>query len=212
MTMGREFNEKEFRDYAIKEVGYKKGMKVPNYSRNGHFQAAVNAASMLASQYDQGIGIANGGLWLAYVFSLYGLPTVNVDMKRALNGATYKQIEPFGEEEIKEKRVILFDNDVVTGRTLRRAVREICKFKPKGIDLLLVQAYTHLNKTHYKKNKKFFKKDYEPLPDTPKENPYLTYGHLRYDLSCQIPKEIEKVFALDRDFSKKSNIEYLVES
>jgi len=188
----QQFNANEFKNYAIRELGCEKGTKVPDYSKSDYLQGGLNAASLLAPKYDLGVGIAKGGLWLSYLFSLYGLQIANVDMKRILNGATYKPLKPFGEGQIKDKKIILFDNDVVTGRTLRRIVKELYGFKPQKIDLLLLMYYTTVNITNYGKIKKFLKKEHKVMG----EQRYGKYRVLLLDTTCQIPKEIGEVFAI----------------
>lgn len=198
--------EKGFRNYAIQKLGEKRGNKLKSYIVST-LEKGVNAASTLTPQYDLGIGIASDGLWFSYLFGLYGLPTIVVDMKRRLNGATWKEIDKVGEEQIKNKKVILFDNDVVSGRTIRRAVREIIKFKPKKIDLLLSVYNTYMSMTYYKKHKRFLKEKHKIIG----EERYGKYVYLIVDTSYQIPKEIGRIFALDKDFKEVYNTKNLEE-
>lgn len=92
--------EKGFRNYAIQKLGEKRGNKLKSYPANA-LEDGVNAASTLSSQYNLGIGIASDGLWFSYLFGLYGLQTIVVDMKRRLNGATWEEIDSIKEDQIK---------------------------------------------------------------------------------------------------------------
>ncbi len=87
----------------------------------------------IKAEYDVGIGIAQGGLYLSYLFSLAGLPVMTVTMKRKGKGASFQPSADFDGSELKDKRVLLIDDDVHTGRTLQRAVREIELYKPQEL-------------------------------------------------------------------------------
>jgi len=188
--------KQEFRDYVESKIGKEKAENIQVSKDISLVEKIYDVAPTLITQYDVGIGIARGGLLPSYLFSLRGLPVKIVDMKRKLNGATWKEIEPIKEEQIRDKKLIIFDNDVVTGRTLKRAVKEINKFQPQKIGLFLLEYYTSINKTYRKRVERFFKG----------ENMFKwkdgRYTYFFPDTSKRIPKEIWEVFAMDKDFGK----------
>lgn len=98
----------------------------------------LNMASNLADKYDVGIAIARGGLFSAYVFGLYGLDIKVADCHRRGFGATFAWVDEFEKKDLEGKRVAVFDKDVVTGRTVRRVLRELQAHSPGLIDLILV--------------------------------------------------------------------------
>lgn len=126
------------------------------------------AAQILMPQYDLGIALAVDGLTPAYFFDLHGFPVKAVRTHRRGNGAIWSPIDSLSQEDIENKRVLLFDNDVVTGRTIRKAGNELHKFSPRYLDLLLMHEMTFVSARHYKS----WRKNYN-LP-TPQE----IYPHL----------------------------------
>ncbi len=108
------------------------------------------AAQRLSGEYDLGIELANDGLTLGYIFHLHGFPTKAVKLGRKGRGAVWQPLEDLKERDIKDKRLLLMDIDVVTGRTLKRAVHELGKYSPQLMDLLLVHENTILNVKTYK--------------------------------------------------------------
>lgn len=195
-----------FRNYAIQKIGEERGRKIKKYGISTIVKS-THAAFTLVSKYDIGIGIASDGLQFSYLFGLYGLQTIVVDMKRTLNGVTWKEIDPISEKQIKNKKVIFFDNDIVTGRTIRRAVKEINKFHPQKMDLLLSMYNTYMSKTNHKRYKKSLRKELNKIG---KEK----WGRATYyilDPTHNIPKEIGKVFALDKDFKNIHHTDNLEE-
>jgi hypothetical protein len=111
-----------------------------------------NSANELAKNYDLGIGLAKGGLFGAYAFREMGLPAIIAEPHRKGKGATFKWHDaPKG---IEGKKVIVFDKDAVTGRTLKRSLNEINKYSPEYVDLFFSHdpvgsksghAYAHLD-------------------------------------------------------------------
>jgi len=113
------------------------------------FGEAAAAAQILANEYDLGIELARDGLLLGYIFNLHGLPTKAVKLGRRGRGATWRPLEDIMPEDLKNKKLIVFDNDAVTGRTLRRTVKELSKFAPAYMDLFLVMNYTPVSPKKY---------------------------------------------------------------
>lgn len=176
--------------YVSSKVGDKAAQGADGFTRFGYLQNACNAARKLAKQYDCGITLARGGLWLGYIFELLeGFDVYTVTMKRQGFGALWMPTEKFS---LKGKRVIVFDNDVVTGRTLRKAVRELKKMGPATIDLLLVYGHTELSPLNYDKWKRFLKPEHEVLGEN--------LGDICVDTMCQIPSDFGRVMSLEKTF------------
>lgn len=94
-----------------------------------------NAAANLTKNYNVGVCVAKGGLFSSYAFNVFGLPIIVTEAHRKGSSATFNWHD--NPEDIKNKRVLVIDKDVVTGRTLRRTVKEIKKYSPNSIDLFL---------------------------------------------------------------------------
>lgn len=110
-----------------------------------------NVAGNLAENYDLGVGIAKGGLFASYALDTMGLPIVLAEAHRTNGGATFKWID--SPENLKGKNVLVIDKDTVSGRTLRRTLKELRKYSPSSVDLFLNHdairsrsswAYSHL--------------------------------------------------------------------
>lgn len=95
----------------------------------------INAAYNLILNYDIGVGIARGGLFSSYIFNLMGLPLVLAETHRRGKGATFKWHD--NPEMLKSKKILVLDKDVVSGRSVRRVVRELKQFSPAGLGLFL---------------------------------------------------------------------------
>lgn len=122
---------------------------------------ATVAARALHGQYDLGIELAADGLATGYIFNCYGLPTKAVQLTRKGRGATWRPLDVIVDQDIRDKRLLLFEWDVVTGTTLKRTVRELERYSPKHMDLLLTcgksfasfESFEKINKTfHIKGN------------------------------------------------------------
>lgn len=113
------------------------------------------AAQSLESDYDLGIELATDGLYLGYLFHLHGLPIKTVKLQREQDMASWEPLD-LCKEDVYDKKIVIFDNDVVTGRTIDRAVFELEKFSPKYLDLLLMHETTLLDIDVWKDlNKKY---------------------------------------------------------
>lgn len=97
----------------------------------------LKMAYELSSEYDIGIGIAKGGLFSSYVFGLMGLDIKIVEAHRKEDSASFKWISNFYSEEIKDKKIIVLDKDVDTGRTSNKVLNELQKYNPKEISIAL---------------------------------------------------------------------------
>ena len=95
----------------------------------------LNAADALGPQYDVGVGVAKGGLYSAFIFNRFGLPVIVAEAHRKGTGATFVWHDD--PSALKGKRILVFDKDIVTGRTLRRVLREINEHEPGSVDAYL---------------------------------------------------------------------------
>ncbi|MBW3019461.1 phosphoribosyltransferase [Candidatus Woesearchaeota archaeon] len=137
--------EEGFQHYVLEKVGPEMAEKVSPF---GLFERTVGGFKALKAireiilEYDHGIELAKDGLFLGYLCSLYGLDTRAVKLSRRGRGATWKPLEPI--PDLNGKRVLVLDNDAITGRTLRRAGRELQSMGPKRVDLMLMFSSTPL--------------------------------------------------------------------
>lgn len=117
---------------------------------------AQKAKDQVLQDYDRGIALTMDGLWLGYFFNSVGLPVNVVEAKRKGLSAMFNPIDEIKRDDIKNKRIILFDLDAVTGRTINRASKELEKFNPKYIDALLIHPSTIVGVGNYKRLRKRF--------------------------------------------------------
>jgi hypothetical protein len=121
------------------------------FARGGfHLAVVCRAASKLASEYDVGIGLAWDGAAISFVFNRHGLPVRLVSMKRKGAGAAWNPIDELNGAELRGRRVLVLEVDVLTGRTLRRALKELERHGPSTIDLLLERSHTFIPIFYYK--------------------------------------------------------------
>mgnify|MGYP001564541912 CR=1 FL=1 len=146
--------------------------------------ATTAATKEAAREYDVGVAIANDGVLQGYLAETFGLRTFNVKMSRFGKGATWVPLDKIEKQDINGKKVIVFDVDVVTGRTLKRAARELCAFNPTGLDLLLTRQEVTLSKEEYQDWRRVFTK-----------KPVLEERGDSYVLDCKtmVPSEFQKV-------------------
>jgi len=142
--------EEGFKKYGIAKLG-EPPRRVPLMTNDT--ERAINAADYISGQYDLGIEIVSDGLWLGYMCNLFGLPTKAVRMQRRGRGASWQTLEKIAEKDVRNKRLVLFDLDAVTGRTIKRAVRELKEFSPERIDALFMRDCTLLSPKRYQKLK-----------------------------------------------------------
>jgi hypoxanthine phosphoribosyltransferase len=91
----------------------------------------VCAIYQLAKEYDIGIAIANGGLYQGAIAALWGMPlkvlAISAHGRKNIKAGWLDEIKP---ENLAGKRVLLFDNDVVSGATVKTALEIL---KPFGV-------------------------------------------------------------------------------
>lgn len=177
--------------YLFNKLGAQKAKKTDGFSEYGYLSEACAAAQQLAAQYDCGLALASGGMYLGFIFELLTtLPVFTVEMKRRGEGAVWNPIDAF---DVRDKRVLVFENDVVTGRTLRRAIREILLLKPAQVDLLLVYGHTEVRPLLFQRWSRYLTPDCKVLPPNGTRNICL-------DTMCQIPRGFGKVMSLEKTF------------
>ncbi len=145
---GQEFRQKIWEKYDA----WLSSHKIPSAVAY-EFPGVVNVASALAGKYDLGIGVAKGGLYLTFIFESFGLETKIVQCHRRGRGAIFSWEEEPKNAELEGKKLIVLENDVITGRTTRRVIRELRKYNPAQVDLALVHNPTS---TEPKKGKPLF--------------------------------------------------------
>jgi hypothetical protein len=99
----------------------------------------ANVACNVANQYDLGIGVAKGGLFPTYIFRLFGLDTRLVEYHRKEKGKKLRWVDSVSPQEVKDKKVLVLDNDRVTGKTTNVIYRILQKCGPEQIDLALLK-------------------------------------------------------------------------
>ena len=130
---GQELEQKVYEEFKrwINEKGFSKAPEpdLPSISKMTY---------NLSGEYDLGIGIAKGGLFLAYLSNLFGLDTKIIEYHGRKKGDTPKWIDEHTPQELKGKKIIVFDNDVVSGVTTHGVLRELQQYEPERIDLALI--------------------------------------------------------------------------
>lgn len=116
-----------FNEWALK-MSYKDAILFPIWE-------IANMAFNLVGDYDVGVGIARGGLSSAYIFSLFGLDIRIADSHREDRRARFNWGDEVSERDFEGKKVLVFDKDVVSGKTANRALKEIQKYHPTQVDL-----------------------------------------------------------------------------
>jgi len=150
---------KQFLEYLIPKIGLERALKlnertVYSYTRRENLEPKIlPAVVQLTKEYDIGVAIASKGLILGYYFDLRGFPIKVVNQKRKGKGATWNPIDNL--EDLTDKNVLLLESDIITGRSAKRAERELQKFKPKLIDLLLLFETVPISVGDYERTQKF---------------------------------------------------------
>ncbi len=132
-------------DHKVIPVEYRKFCLAHNFKEGSGYPRSFisylfKTVSSIREKYDLGIGLAQGGLYAAFFFELAGLPIMTVEMKRKGTGATWQPQPDFDGQKIKGKRVLVLENDIDTGRTLRRACREINCYHSESISVCFMEG------------------------------------------------------------------------
>ncbi|PIO00449.1 hypothetical protein COT72_01965 [archaeon CG10_big_fil_rev_8_21_14_0_10_43_11] len=88
----------------------------------------------------------------------------------------------------------MFDNDVVTGRTLQRAYHEIARLEPAFVDVLLMYKYTRVDSKRFKQWNTRFCMDDAVISTDRQGNPTL-------DTYVLIPPGVREVCSIETDYS-----------
>ena len=157
----------------------------------------------------------------------------SVNVGRKGRGASWKPIDDIKENDLREKRILVFEDDVLLGRTMKRTVRELNKYSPEFTDLLMIWEHTIMSVKDYKK----WRKDYDlPSPqemwhnlviveenETPEglEIKYMRSDDLEYygreftkknndwvsiTTRRNAPEEVRKIMTLASDFNNNYNL------
>ncbi|MFA5993049.1 MAG: phosphoribosyltransferase [Candidatus Pacearchaeota archaeon] len=107
----------------------------------GFVDRSLVMAHSIARNYDLGIGIAKGGLPLAYMFNLFGLDIRVVESHPRYNGRmrkipTFKAHDDIS--DIRGKRILVLENDTLSGKTLERVGSELVRYNPATIDVAFI--------------------------------------------------------------------------
>ena len=131
----------------------------------------ITAANEIYQDYDFSVPIASAGLFSANIFEIFGLKPIPIEYHRKIKENPKWHESP---EKIRGKKIIVFEDDVITGQTLRAVGKEIRKFSPARLDILL---NTNLREKHekgysaYPKIPKFFENIYTPDSFSPSKFP-----------------------------------------
>ena len=119
-------------------AGYKEFFKGNGFRKAPAFDLAevMNAACELIPQYDVGVGVARGGLWSSYIFSLLDLPVIVG--KAYAHGRERTRFKWHDNPDgLRGKRVLVLDKDVVTGASLRKTFKAMKPYQPVKVDVFL---------------------------------------------------------------------------
>ncbi len=199
--------EQGFRQYTAEILGFENRYQTANFNRYiGCLERACHAAETLSPHYDLGIGIAKKGIWLSYIFSLYGLSTNDILVVRT--GDTIRFSMPLTQlykKDVLGKRVIIFDNDLVTGKTIERVAQGILDEGAQQTDLLLVYGNTRLSPVYFEQIKHDFR-------NKPKIVGKTSAGDIVINTKSEVPNVITYLFSLEKDFnSSRKNLAKLAE-
>ncbi|MEK6871469.1 MAG: phosphoribosyltransferase family protein [Nanoarchaeota archaeon] len=166
----------------------------PDFNRYvGDLERACHAAQTLRGEYDIGVGIAKKGSWLSYVFNLHNFPTGEVYILRTSDETRFMHpLSILQTKDIKDKRILLFDNDLVTGHSVKTVTDKFHARGAQSIDLLLVYKHTRQKKENYDWVKRTMK--YKPVIVGE------TAAEFVIDPTQEIPALIRKTMSLECDF------------
>lgn len=159
--------KEDYKQFLISKVGEKRTEDAtPLYIKKDARDTAqaCGAVKEMIQNYDIGIAIATGGLYLGYIAQNFGLPVLSVQMeRRGDHGSIWQPIDTINEKHVKGKRILVLENDSMTGRTLSRALKEINAFNPYETGLLLEKKCTPIGISEYErlKEKGIIRKDLE---------------------------------------------------
>ena len=188
--------EQGFRQYTAEILGFENRYQTANFNRYiGCLERACHAAETLSLQYDVGIGIAKKGIWLSYIFSLYGLSTHDILVFRTGDTTRFTMpLTPLYKKDVFGKRVIIFDNDLVTGKTIERVAQGMLDEGAQQTDLLLVYGNTRISPTYFGQIKHNFRNKPKVVGRTITEDIVI-------NTKAEVPDSITCLFTLEKDFN-----------
>ncbi len=103
------------------------------------------AAEELRSEYDLKLGMARKGLWLSHLFELAGWEGGNIlSIRGGFNDCRINIfLEP--DEQIAGKRVLLLDNDMMTGLSASSLARSVMDYGAEHVGVLTVYDHCDLS-------------------------------------------------------------------
>jgi len=127
-----------------KLLSTEKKEEFPNFNRYlGELERACHVAQTLSKEYDLGFGMAKKGTWLSYVFQLHGFPSYEKYAIRGKGGRRFIfPLHRMNSDQIKNKKILLFDNDVVTGGSVKKLSDSLLDRGADKVSLLLIYKNT----------------------------------------------------------------------
>lgn len=144
---------REYHDFLDRTLSPKKASEAKNYDNwfKYYFERASKRTEELRDEYDLGFAITSHGLWLGYLFERAGLPMYIAHVKRKGNGAQVKLDDKLTEKDLEGRRIILLDDAIETGRTLRAVTNQIRGNNPEVIDALVYHSFQEVSPERYGK-------------------------------------------------------------
>ena len=104
---------------------------------------SASAMSQLRQDYDLAIPIAGGGLNCGSLAELFGLETRVIEIHaHDREVPTSKFVDDIRPEDIRGKRILLLDKDIVSGASLKEAIRILAPYQPAAIGTYLTIPVT----------------------------------------------------------------------
>lgn len=192
--------EQDFRAYLTAKYGYpalRHGMphfltavhETVNFNRyEEHLERACDAAVRLPS-YDIVMGIAKKGMWLSYVLHKMGRTTSDAWLERHGDKRASVMLGPIDGRSVQGRKILLVDNDVLTGTSLNHTMNGLRKFSPARCDVLLI--YNHAQ---------IAAKDHEGIKSKLDKSKTLGQENGLVYLDCRAQLTADKIFTLAEDF------------
>ncbi|VVC03060.1 Uncharacterised protein [Candidatus Bilamarchaeum dharawalense] len=178
-------------------------ISAPDYNRYpGTLESAWEAARKLRGDYGAVIGIARKGLWLSFVFTLAEANTFEIYLARNGSQRITCPVSPLFKKDVEGRRVLLLDNDALTGRSLQSLAKHFLAAGAASVDALLINRYTEPDSF----GRYDFSIHQDKYLDVPRVVGYRESGQAVLDSMVQLRqvREIRKVMFLDRDFKRRA--------
>lgn len=183
----------------LRERVYPETFQSPNFNLyKGELERACAAAKHLAPRYDLGVGIAKKGLWLSFIFSLYGVQSYDCLVLRDGERRSAHHLGYNKKKDALKKKILIFDNDAVTGLTIKSAAKHLSAARPELIDALLIYARTELKPEYYDQIKSQFKNNPTVLGERD--------GVVVIDTRSEVQPHVRKVMTLQTDYEPRPEL------